>query len=145
MKSEFTLRPANAGDQDFVFGTYRVSMREYVEWAWGWDEDFQRSGFWQNHPIEQIQIVQINGRSAGVLHVEEQDACNFLKMVFLIPECRRQGIGSRLVTAEISRARDRGRQLLLKVIKVNPAKGLYERLGFAVLEEDHVTYLMSAA
>ena len=36
------LRSAQASDQDWLFGTYKATLKPCVEWAWGWDEIFQR-------------------------------------------------------------------------------------------------------
>ena len=145
MKIELTQRRAYVADRGFVFDAYKTALRNYVDWAWGWDEEFQRSGFFRHHPIEQLRIVQVNGRSAGALHVEQLDACHFLRLIFLLPQYQGQGIGRRLVGAEIEGARYRGRQLQLRVIKINPAKRLYERLGLEVTGEDGATYLMCSA
>lgn len=145
MPTDFTLRPACDQDQDFVFSTYESALRPYVEWAWGWDDAFQRSGFWSHHPLGQLRIVQVGGRRAGALHVEEQPTCHYVRTVFLHPEYQRQGIGGRLVMAEILRARGQGKPLHLKVIKANPARRLYLRLGFEVAGEDQATYSMRVA
>ncbi len=145
MDTAYTLRPASAKDRDFVFLTYKIALRRYVEWAWGWDEAFQRAGFWRHHPIAQLQIIQVHSRNAGVLHMEEHGDCHHVRTIFLHPEHQRQRIGCHLLAAEIQRARSNGKALQLKVIKVNPAKRLYERLGFEVTGEDEATYLMRAA
>lgn len=129
-------------DQEFVFATYKATLRPYVEWAWGWDEAFQRAGFWKHHPLDQMQLIAVDGERAGVLHVEEQDSLHFIRTIFLVPEFQGRGVGARLLRGEIERARRQGKALQLKVIKINPAKRLYERLGFVVIDEDDTTHLM---
>ena len=136
------LRPAADDDADFVFATYEATLRPYVEWAWGWDESFQLAGFWKHHPLEQLQLVTAEGERAGVMHVEERADVHFIRMIFLSPAFQGRGVGSRLLLAEAARARDKGKPLHLKVIKVNPAKRLYARLGFTVITEDESTCLM---
>ena len=55
-----------------------------------------------------------------------------LRNDFLLPEFQRRGIGSRLVTDVHGLARSKGKGVRLTVIRCNPAKKLYDRLGFAV-------------
>ena len=136
------LRPAGEDDTGFVFATYEATLRPYVEWAWGWDDAFQQTGFWKHHPLEQLRLVFVEGERVGVMHVEERADVHFIRMIFLSPAFQGRGVGSRLLLAEAARARAEGKPLLLKVIKINPAKRLYERLGFAVIDEDESTCLM---
>ena len=76
------------------------------------------------------------------MHVEVGDSRNFVRMIFLLPEFQDQGIGSALLCREADRARKTGKSLELKVVKSNPAKLLYDRLGFVVVEQDNATYHM---
>ena len=136
------LQYATPDDQEFIFDSYRATLRPYVEWAWGWDDSFQRAGFWKHHPLDQVQLIAVDGQRAGVLHVEEQDSLHFIRMIFLVPEFQGRGVGARLLRGEIERAHRQGKALQLKVIKINPAKRLYERLGFVVIEDEGPTCLM---
>jgi ribosomal protein S18 acetylase RimI-like enzyme len=145
MNNAFCLRAATVEDSEFIFASYKTTLRQYVEWAWGWDEDFQSSGFWKHHPLMEFQVVMVGGTRAGAIHVQKQESLNFIRMVFLLPEFQGAGIGSQLLRAEVARAHELARQLELKVIKINPAKRLYERLGFTVIGEDNVSFHMRAA
>lgn len=130
-------------DREFIFATYKATLRPYVEWAWGWDEAFQLVGFWKHHPLEQLRLVWVEGERAGVLHVEEQADLHFVRMIFMLPAFQGRGVGAQLLLSELARARRRGKPLHLKVIKINPAKKLYERLGFTMIGEDEATCSMS--
>jgi hypothetical protein len=46
MLRDAAVRQAEEDDKAFLPDTYATVMRPYVEWAWGWDEAFQRAGFW---------------------------------------------------------------------------------------------------
>jgi ribosomal protein S18 acetylase RimI-like enzyme len=54
------------------------------------------------------------------------------------------GIGSDFEEDLLGRARNDRRRISLRVLKVNPAKTLYERLGFVVVGEDAATIAMQA-
>jgi GNAT superfamily N-acetyltransferase len=137
-----TLRPALEGDKAFIFEAYKATLQPYVEWAWGWNEAFQRNGFWQHHPLDKFQVITMDGKTAGGLYTEEQVCIRFIRLIFLQSEFQNLGIGSKLLRQEAVHAAETGKQLQLKVIKINPAKKLYERLGFEVFAEDEHTYHM---
>lgn len=138
----YSLRSATENDQAFKFEAFKVTMREYVEWAWGWDEEFQSQGFWNNLSVEKFKVVCLDQQPVGALYIEENDQHHWVRTIFLKPEYQGMGIGSSLLQNAASRAKDAGKPLVLKVIKINPAKQLYERLGFQVVKEDDVTYLI---
>lgn len=136
------LRPVHESDRDFVFETYKATLQKHVEWAWGWDEKFQREGFWTHHPITEFQVIAVGEARAGGMHVEIGSSRNFVRMIFLLPEFQGRGLGSALLCREVDRARSSGKCLELKVVKNNPAKLLYDRLGFVLVEQDNATYHM---
>ncbi|MDB5801166.1 MAG: N-acetyltransferase [Rhodocyclales bacterium] len=136
------LRQANDDDREFLFESYKATLQPCVEWAWGWNEEFQRTGFCKHHPHEQLRVITVDGKKAGGIHVEEQETLNVLRLIFLLPTFQNRGIGSELILSEVTRARQAGKQFYLKVIRINPAKKLYDRLGFVVINEDDATYHM---
>jgi GNAT superfamily N-acetyltransferase len=138
------LRSALASDQDWLFDTYKSTLKPYVEWAWGWDEAFQREGFLKHHPLHEFQIVMYEDQAAGALHVQSQDTLHFVRIVFLAPEFQNRGLGTRLLQNEMQRAHLVGKALHLKVVKINPAKALYERMGFQAVSQDEATFQMAA-
>jgi GNAT superfamily N-acetyltransferase len=145
MLCDVAIRQAEEGDKAFLLDTYATVMRPYVEWAWGWDEKFQRSGFWSALRVADFKLVLVNNLPAGGVCVRTDAGERTLQMVILASEFQGKGIGRSLVEAEISLARNAGELLKLWVIKTNPAKRMYERLGFATVGEDDVRYLMQVA
>ena len=121
------LRPARDDDREFIFEAYKATLQSYVDWAWGWDEDFQRNGFWKHHPFNEFRVVTIGEKIVGGIHTEEQETLNFVRLIFLLPEFQGLGVGSKLLLDEGIRASESNKQLHLKVIKINPAKRLYDR------------------
>src|ERR1700694_1787400 len=59
-----------------------------------------------------------------------------LEMVIIDPRFQRMGIGSDFVANLLRRAHNDRRRIRLRVLKVNPAKALYERLGFVAVGEE---------
>ena len=61
--------------------------------------------------------------------------------IALAPDARGRGIGTVLLTALVDLAREQGfGRLSLSVFIVNPARTLYERLGFVKAEDDDEGY-----
>ncbi|HEX5578839.1 MAG TPA: GNAT family N-acetyltransferase [Candidatus Limnocylindria bacterium] len=143
-----TLRPATADDHDFVRELLFTTSKDYVEQTWGWtdeiqqlvDQDFER---WFNPPARG-QIVQLGGRDVGYLKVADHEDGVLLDMVLLDPAYQNRGIGTALIAPVIKEAHARGEAVVLQVLKVNPSKRLYERLGFVVTDELPNHYLTRA-
>jgi len=55
--------------------------------------------------------------------------------VAVVPDCRGQGIGKRLLSALLDAAAERYEAVSLSVQADNPALRLYQRLGFEVVED----------
>jgi GNAT superfamily N-acetyltransferase len=58
-----------------------------------------------------------------------------LIQIQLTPSLQGQGFGAQLIQSIISQARQAGASLKLDVLKANPARRLYERLGFTTIAE----------
>jgi GNAT superfamily N-acetyltransferase len=66
----------------------------------------------------------------------------FLGQLYLSRHMQRQGIGTRVLQMLIEEARRAGKPTTLGVVKINPARRLYERLGFQRTQEDrHKVYM----
>ena len=136
---KYELRTAAESDIKRIFECYRITVGPYVEKAWGWDELTQISGFWKHHPLEEFKVIEIQNEFAGGLHLEEDQTNLYIRMIFLLPIHQGNGIGSQVITDIHNIARRSKKSLMLKVIKCNPAKDLYKRLGFELINEDETT------
>jgi ribosomal protein S18 acetylase RimI-like enzyme len=142
---EISLRQATQNDHDFLYGLVKTTMREYVEPIWGWDEEWQRAYFQEHFDPTQDQIIVLGGQDIGAISVEIRPEEHFLARLYLLPAYQRYGIGTHLVRSILDKAFAKGLPVTLQVLKGNPAKRLYERLGFAETEETETHYLMKAA
>jgi ribosomal protein S18 acetylase RimI-like enzyme len=138
------LRAATPKDAEFLFQLLRATMREYVEQTWSWDEKWQRAHFQERFDPAKNQIVVLNDRDIGVIAVDRREDEVFLGRIYILPEYQRRGIGTLLIKSVLDGAFQDGLPVRLRVLKVNPAKRLYERLGFTVIEEADTHYVMKA-
>lgn len=117
-------------------------MKAYVERTWGWDEAWQQEHFRRNFDPDACRIITVEGEDAGVLSLEIREEEVFLRNIEIMPEHQRKGIGTFLIDSVLGEARGEGKNVVLQVLKVNPARRLYERLGFSITGENATHYLM---
>ena len=138
-----TLRAATAGDRAWLWATKRRCLRPYVELTWGiWDDAAQQAGFDSKFDPAEIQIIALAGRDAGYLSARRGAQEIELFNVMINPEFQKQGLGTLVLRGLLAEARTRGLPVRLQVLKVNPARRLYERLGFTVTEETPTHFRM---
>jgi ribosomal protein S18 acetylase RimI-like enzyme len=138
------LRAATSEDAEFLFQLLRATMREYVEQTWSWDEKWQRAHFQERFDPAKNQIVVLDDLDIGVIAAERREDEVFLGSLYILPEYQRRGIGTLLIKSVLDGAFREGLPVRLRVLKVNPARRLYERLGFLVVEEADTHYVMKA-
>ena len=117
-------------------------MKEYVDKTWGWDDVFQESVFRKNYVPANIQIITLAGTDIGMLSVEERTDDVFLRAIEIHPTYQQQGLGTTIIQHIINDAARKMKPVRLQVLKVNPAKKLYDRLGFSVIEDTKTHYIM---
>ena len=139
-----SLRPATQQDGPFLYQLLRATMQEYVAQTWGWDEDWQQTYFWARFDPAHSQIIVRDGQDIGVLTVEEHADGVFLSQIYILPAHQGQGIGSALIRSVLQRGAELGLPVRLRVLRVSPARRLYERLGFVVTGETDTRCFMEA-
>ena len=129
------LRPTHPDDWPFVLHLLQTTMRGYVEAVWGrWDEAVNSEAAMKMCSTGQGSIIRRDGSDIGLIVVERAATHYQLEQLFLLPAHQRQGLGTQLVTALVAEAQARNLPVRLRVLTSNPARALYERLGFAVIE-----------
>lgn len=136
-----TFRQAGEADVEFLIGLRRLTM-----WA-----HFENSGLVINQD-EQLQrvlyrldcahILTKDGADIGLFKVVREADPWELTQIQLLPRYQGQGIGAALIRSLLDEASVAGKRVHLDVLRANPARRLYERLGFRVVAEDTHSYLM---
>lgn len=139
---DIQLRPIEESDREFLWGLHRAALKPYIEQTWGWDEDFQRRYFMEHYPPFASQIIVRGGQDLGVLSVDESGREVILRNIEVLPEFQGMGIGSQVIGEILARAAECGKAVSLRVLKVNPARNLYLRLGFSVIGETETHFWM---
>jgi ribosomal protein S18 acetylase RimI-like enzyme len=110
-------------------------MQHYVAQTWGWAEAWQRDYFQHYFNPEECQIITFQGRDVGVLSVRERETEVSLNFMEVLPEYQNQGIEAAVIKSVFEAAHHTGQLVGLQVLKVNPARSLYERLDFLITGE----------
>jgi ribosomal protein S18 acetylase RimI-like enzyme len=88
-------------------------------------------------------IVSAEGVDVGRLSVETRPDSVFIASIAILPAYQRAGIATVIIRQVLGQAACRGLPVLLQMLKVNPARHLYERRGFVSTRETRTHYLMS--
>jgi GNAT superfamily N-acetyltransferase len=142
--SEIHLRPATQEDGPFLYHVVKTTMQEYVAQTWGWDEAWQQTYFWAHFDPTDRQIIVRDGQDIGVLTVEEHADALEIDQIYVLPEHQGQGIGTALIRSVLQRGVELDLPVRLRVLQVNPARRLYERLGFVATGETDTRCFMEA-
>ena len=132
MARQINLQQAKAEHYDFALHLYLLTLRPYMQELVVWDEQEQREIFAAQWKREEVRIISVDGKDAGWLQVAELPTEIRLQKFFVSPQYQRSGIGSEVLGNLLATWRSTGKKIVLRVLKNNPARRLYERLGFAV-------------
>ncbi len=95
-----------------------------------------RNGFELNN----ITMVIIAGRRAGYISVKRTPDSIYIDNIQISPAWQRHGIGSDILNRILDNSDKKS--VKLATFDDNPAKRLYERMGFAVVERKGMTLMM---
>ncbi|MCF7689783.1 MAG: GNAT family N-acetyltransferase [Cephaloticoccus sp.] len=138
-----TYRPATDHDREWVWATKQQCLGSYVRQTFGeWDEAAQTARFHANFDASEIQIIRLDGKDVGYVAVDYGESEIRLFNIMVLPTHQNQRLGTNVMLSLLAAAREKQIPLSLQVLKVNPARTLYERLGFAVMGETPTHYQM---
>jgi ribosomal protein S18 acetylase RimI-like enzyme len=146
------LRPVADADREFLLELYG-SMRAEELALVDWDETAKRAfvehqfaaqdaHYREHYPGATLDVVEVDGERAGRLYVHRGTADIRIMDIALAPAFRGRGIGTELLRSLIDEADAAGCKLSIHVEMNNPARTLYDRLGFEPAGEHGVYVLM---
>lgn len=134
-------RAATEADLPFLLALRQESMGPHLAASGlhGTPDDFLARVM---HRFDCAQVLMLEDEPVGLLKLQrEPDAWHVLQLQ-LSDRVRGQGIGRRLMENILADADRAAVPVTLTVLKANPAKRLYERLGFTVVGEDEHEFHM---
>ena len=144
MKQKIVLRKYTKSDYEFIYNVKNIVYEKYVDELFGgWDDSTQHKMLddFIEAEEENINIILCGNEKIGFINgkilpdgeYEQGNIC-------LLPKWQGKGIGTYLLKEVIERQKDHS--IVLRVFKSNPAKNLYERLGFKTYSETQSHFLM---
>ena len=128
---DYELRPATFDDYTYCYRLTKRNMYDLFCKHWGgWVPAKFRKGF----VVGNISLVIIAGKRAGYLNITREPTFIYIDNIQLSPAWQNQGIGTSLLNRLLD-AHSRF-SIRLTTFENNPAKRLYERMGFVVLERN---------
>jgi ribosomal protein S18 acetylase RimI-like enzyme len=149
-----SYRPFTDDDLPFVAELYASTRREEVAQA-GWPVELQEAFLRQQHEAQHSHyslhhrdaewlIVERDGAAIGRLYWRNGPERFHVVDISLLPASRGQGIGGAILRDVLAAAHASGKGLSIRVEKFNPARRLYDRLGFAVIADEGTYDLLEA-
>jgi ribosomal protein S18 acetylase RimI-like enzyme len=147
-----SLRPITPSDMDFLLRVYASTRAEemaLVDWPDAQKTAFltmqfqaQHSHYQAHYHGAQFDIIERDGLPVGRWYVHRRANTLHVMDIALLPDCRRQGIGTALIGALMREAARSTGCITLYVEVFNTALKWYERLGFHPIDEEGVNLLM---
>ncbi|MEA3033046.1 MAG: hypothetical protein QOH86_1062 [Sphingomonadales bacterium] len=150
---DIAYRPFTDADLPLIERLY-VSTREAEVAQTGWPEDVQRAflaqqfraqhSHYQTHYYDmEWLIIERAGQPIGRLYLFEAKDEYEIVDITIGPEARGEGIGAAILEDLFDLARPTGKRVSIHVEKNNPARRLYLRMGFVMVEDQGVYDLMA--
>ena len=134
------MRRETDADQAFLRDLYastRAEEMDLLDWTPGQKQDFlamqfhaQTTHYADYYPDAERSIIECHEVPIGRLYVDRREGEIEIIDIALMPAMRGRGIGRQLLRQMIAESRTSARRLRIYVEHFNPARALYDRLGF---------------
>jgi len=150
---QITLRPVQPADELFLFELYASTRADELA-ALAWDaatrqlflrQQFQaqQAHYQSYYPTGDHQIICVAGVAAGRIYIERSVEKLHLLDIALLPAQRGRGIGGALMEVLLAETAQAALPVTLYVYRFDQrVLGWYERLGFAIIGDTGMYYLM---
>lgn len=138
---ELTFRRATEADIQFLRELRRKTMSDHLRNA-GLEPSDKELTERVLARFECAEIILLRDMPIGLLKVARDGTKWDLIQIQLAPEHQSKGLGTSILLALLDDAVRSGVSVTLSVLRVNPARHLYERLGFRVVNESPHAYKM---
>ncbi len=132
---DIQLVKATAADKGFLLDLRKRTMTEHLERVGLFltDEDHR---FRIDDLYGCAYLLQFQEQAIGLVKFHESSERVDLLQLQVLPEFQGRGVASQVLQRFMAMAEHSGKSLVLKVLKGNPALGLYRRHGFELVGED---------
>lgn len=142
---EYHFRNCTLEDFKFLFELKKQNFKCYVDKYWGWNDTEQKQRLEQdlNEHLAHKKIIMVDDKMIGVYAKHTTEVGDlFINEISLLKEYQNKGIGTKILRKQLKENKINKIRTILQVFKGNPAKKLYEKLGFKVYGETETHYQM---
>jgi GNAT superfamily N-acetyltransferase len=143
------LRPEMPSDDAFLVALYRSTREVELAMLPHWDEGARAVFIAQQFAAQRrhyrgafencsFDVIERKDAPIGRLYVQERETQLHIVDIALVPQERGRGVGQALLESLICEASAARKAVGIFVESYNPARRLYERLGFAPIGEQSV-------
>lgn len=136
MNATLQLVKGTPADQDWLYSLFRSTMKQHIESAWGWDEQFQKESFNTSLPASGFKILTELGTKIGGFHLSNKSDHLVLDMILVEPSLQRKGYGRAMMESIKGEAKAQKKPIRLSVLKSNPAIKFHKACGYLTTDSD---------
>ncbi|GGJ45033.1 GNAT family N-acetyltransferase [Deinococcus roseus] len=138
------FRQIAQADLPFLFQLYASTREDVLSQPWPLEQkqaflvqqfNAQHDQYQQHYIGAEFLILQVGGVDLGRMYLHRTRKEHRLMEVTLLPQYRKQGLGTALMHALMQQADAAGLPITLHVEQFNPAYQMYLRLGFQDVEQ----------
>jgi GNAT superfamily N-acetyltransferase len=130
-------------DFEFLYDLCRSTMESYVVVAWGkWCDEIVRSQLLDGLNADAFSSIFVDRLRVGAIAVEYHETHIQIEDLYILQEFQNQGIGTSIIIDIIEEAHQSHKPVRLRVLSSSPARVLYERLGFVVVQTTPERYFL---
>jgi ribosomal protein S18 acetylase RimI-like enzyme len=133
-------RRATLKDRDFLEEVHVRALGPIALVGYGWTATKTLAQFRSEIDLRNCEVIVVDGRAAGYVSTQDRGAFWYIDAFAIAPRYQRKGIGTAVMRDLLLRAGTV--PVRLNVLHVNPARALYERLGFRILSRDGARQVM---
>ena len=151
-RSSIAFRTSVEADTPFLrhlYGTTREEELRLVPWTPEQKAAFlvmqfqaQATHYKQFYPECQFLVIELEGCPIGRLYIDRGEDDIRVTDIALLPEFRGRGIGRMLMEEILAESATTGKRVTIYVEHYNPARRLYDRLGFRHVDTNGIYHLM---
>lgn len=134
------LRRASQRDREFLIDVHVAALGPVALVGYGWPAFRLAAQFEKEVHVANCYVIVVDDVDAGYISVVDKRAFLYIDAIAIRPKYQKKGVGSAALDAVLSSAGEL--PVRLNVLHVNPAKTLYERLGFRTIMRDERRQIM---
>lgn len=140
-KLVLTFNKATPEDLNFLLELRKLSMTEHLLAA-GLDYDDEQHKARILEYYNDTYLLNLADKAIGVVKLGQMADRWHIRQFQILPDYHGKGVGTKVLSLLQSKAQSVNMPITLNVLYQNPARRLYERMGFKVIGENGLEYQM---